>query len=173
MNSRITVTPVKTIIAPKLSLNGPVKKETSSSLDLVGVRETMGKLWLPTYIPPGYELKNTNVKKERAVYLFFDNLSLKSNLTILETPNLVKLNIPPEKHRPVNVHGQTGILVLGMWMQSITATSNEPANWSDEVCLELFYEIEGWVIRLLGTPAKAWSEQELIKIAESMTQYKE
>lgn len=170
MDSTITVTPVLNqeirLPVPFKESDSKIMSETRESLDLSGTRDLMGKLWIPTYLPEGYQLCNIKAIKGHSLNIIFEKLSPKSNLQIMESPKPANLHIMPGKYQSVYVRGQTGYLVKGTWVKGSSGTS-----WQDSISLWLMFNIEDWIVMLNGTPAKAWSEEELIKIAESMKEY--
>lgn len=169
MNDRITITPTQNSQGFKLlskSSSHSFQEEKKESLDLPGIRDWMGKLWVPTYLPAGLVLKNTSAIKEHALHINFERMSPKSILDIMESPKSANLHIPSSTYLSIVVHGQNGFIVRGSWVYT-------PSNmqWQESICLWLTFEIDSWIISLTGIPAKTWSEQELIKIAESMKEY--
>ena len=170
MNNTITITPIlnQNIQYPvsfKQSEHGFLNK-MQVSLDLPNTKKVMGKFWIPTYVPEDYQLTNSNAIKYHSLNLIFKKLSSKSILQIMESPRPANLHIMPDKYQTVTVRGQSCYLVKGTWYKSATTT-----NWGDNLCLWLVFNIEDWIVMLNGIPAKAWSEEELIKIAESMREY--
>lgn len=169
MNNRITINESENIIfkVPSKPPKSGIQMEKKVSLDLREIRDSMGSLWIPTYLPNDYELKNTDAIKGHALHLCFEKQSPKSILIIMESPKPANLHILPNTYKPVTIRGQRGFIVFGGWGKA----SSSRVQWKTSFCLWLIFEINEWIVSLAGVPAKAWSEQELVKVAESIREY--
>jgi hypothetical protein len=169
MNNRIQITSVpnyKTRSTPFQLSKSIVQTGGKESLDLPGIKDWMGRLWIPTYLPDGYELEKTDATREVALHLHFRNPDKKSKLILYESPKPADLHIPHDTYQQVLVRGQTGFLVSGAFVHN-----QNYSKWQESLCLYLVFEIDGWTINLMGLPAKEWSGEELVKIAESLKTY--
>ena len=172
MNS-ISVTP--TDHPPRLEniLESPIqgKRSEKISLDLSEIKALMGKLWIPTYLPFGIELIQTDATKGHDLHICFTNSAFDHSYFIIsESPKSANMHIPMDTYKTVTVRNKSGLIILGNWGLQQNNGAKE-TRWIPSVSTTLLFEIDGWTIMMTGTPAKAWSEEELIKIAESMREY--
>ena len=88
---------------------------------------------------------------------------------------------PPAEQRPVPLAVEQGRIrpsdrvnghfIRGEWLSEKTEDGEVDLAWKDEFALKLMAFEHGCVIRLKGHPASAFSEEELLKIAESLGPY--
>ena len=155
--------------------------------ELDELRETLGYALFPEYIPAGFKLSNIMVSSDRAIFVFGDpveRLLLVYPVPFSREGHLVQ-GIPDSPKRPVDalsditVLGESAHLVRGQWSaETIMLGPGIDANrakWDYDVNLTLFFDFQvseenavGVWIQAMDSPADWITEQELVKIAESI-----
>jgi hypothetical protein len=132
------------------------------------IKNRMGKLWLPAYLPQGYVEASASVGGNWSAWLTYYREGSYAFLMVHELADSVDLRFPENTIEEVPIHDKTAYLVRGGW-------NGNPANWWEswdpdaQVCL--FFEQDGLVFTIYGIKSGDWISEELIKMAESMTPY--
>ncbi|GEM_PF-3365065 len=152
---------------------------TESGLTLDQLKQKMGRLWIPGYIPPGYVFKSASatVGYDAFIQYQFKNSSF---LNISETPRPPiggKPSYPEDKMEAVTVNGYSGYLVHGGWLSVVQSGATLPpvpdtknAVWNDTWMAQLWLNIDGWGVNFLVT-GTGWTDEMLIQIASSLYEY--
>jgi predicted transglutaminase-like cysteine proteinase len=133
------------------------------------VKQRLGKLWLPSYLPAGYKLSSSWLLRDGSVDFVYQK-SLSSDLEILEYSSGGEMEFPEDTVSEVMVNGDLAYLVRGGWTMQGTLP-NRTLTWNNNQALTLYFNLDGWIITVRGFWADSWTEEELIKIAESLTPY--
>jgi hypothetical protein len=150
------------------------KDENKSPIILKGadfetIKSNLGKLYLPTYLPDGFDLSWTQLAKEHSVCLNFYDKILKSRLIIMESMKSAELKCAGGKYSTITIGNNSGYLIKGAWVTY--SHKNTIVTWSENIQLEIIFNLDDWLILLAGAPSKLWNETELIRIAESLKAY--
>ena len=78
------------------------------------------------------------------------------------------MSIPADSVEEVAVNGATGYLVHGTYYRP---TPTSKLVWNIERQVSLFFPLDGWVMEIMTFQPQFWSNEELIKIAESLQPY--
>lgn len=152
---------------------------TESNLTLEQLKQKMGRLWIPGYIPPGFVFKSASAT---VGYDAFINYQLKSSefLNISETPRPPiggKPSYPEDKMEAVTVSGYSGYLVHGGWVNVIQPGTELPtvpdiknAVWNDTWMAQLWLNIDGWGVNFM-VAGTGWTDEMLLQIASSLYEY--
>ncbi len=138
--------------------------ERQVGLGFTEIKNTMGHLFLPTYLPDGFRLIWTLTIKDRELALRFIKDKSHPFLLIIETPNEAQDRALLNKLKRIKIASKDAYIIHGNW---------EPngMNYSEWVSTQLYFNLGDWVIVLQGVPAASWSDEELIKIATSFKEY--
>ena len=133
------------------------------------VKRSLGKLWLPSYLPSGYNLSDSWLLGNAGVDFVYQKI-FSSDLEIVEYRNGGEMEFPENTVKEVMVKGDVAYLVKGgRTMQG--APPNRTFVWNHNQELTLYFSLDGRIITVRGFWADSWTEEELIKIAESLTPY--
>jgi hypothetical protein len=74
--------------------------------------------------------------------------------------------------KPISRGTITGYLIRGCWGATIDPSSGSiNVGWMEDAGLDLVFMRDGQVVNVFGTPTSAFTEEELIKVAESLRPY--
>jgi hypothetical protein len=138
------------------------------SLDTV--KQRMGKLWVPTYLPEGYSLAYTAVNGNWLVYLTYHKTNSIADLYLEIIPGGVDYRYPSGTVEEYMINNNKAYLVRGAWVRTVSGLTYVDT-WLGYKSLNLFFKFDDWVIVLRGEWANSWTREELIKIAESLKAY--
>jgi hypothetical protein len=137
---------------------------TNPGLD--SVKQRMGKLWIPTYLPDGYSLARTYVTGNCGVRLTYQKDDSPNYLCLDELVCSADMRFPAGTVEKVMVSNNQAYLVHGNWINQ-----NGIDIWSNDEALQLYFSLEGWLVGLQGYRSSYWTAEELIKVAESLKAY--
>jgi len=150
-----------------ISSDSPYADLAHYGLDLDTIKQTFGSFLLPAYLPDGYELiADTTVIEARSLLLVFRNSKTHTDLLLTQDVVPSDMKYPTGTVEEVTVRGARAYLVHGNW-----GTYLGERTWRADVSLGLLFQQNRFNIILQGAPARAWTAEELIKIAESLALY--
>lgn len=133
--------------------------------DLTTVKQRMGKLFVPSYLPEGFTLKRVYVSGNwKASLHYMTSTCPQILLQIHMFTNGADFKFPQGTVEKVAVNGNTAYLVTGNWVGYL----DNPVAWEESETLQLMFSLGGLVIDFQGSNAADWTADELIKIAESL-----
>jgi predicted transglutaminase-like cysteine proteinase len=167
----IGVSPVNTIIQFPGGANPSAPRTTTIIYDpsFDEIKQSMGILWLPAYLPDGYKLFDTTLYNGNWVYFTYRKIG-GPGLEIWEYPYSASFSVPEDVVKEVTVNGNKAYLVYGYWAVQGTSPTYTTV-WNNKLFLKLYFSLDGCFITIQGTWVDSWDPQELIKIAESLQPY--
>lgn len=149
---------------------------------LKNVRRFLGNLWLPTYLPVGFDMERievTNTNRDHPDLIFpcnkpEDNVSGQIILTVHRSDAYGHEYVPLEHENfvvAVGIGGKRGFLIRGGWLIELNQDGAvQNAGWNDEHTrrLVLSDEHETQVITLDVIPASLMTEDELVRVGASL-----
>jgi hypothetical protein len=131
---------------------------------------------VPTYLPSGFSYEHAAIRElpDRGVFLTFQAQDSGAVLNIRMLPKGIpaQLQVKEGSSKAVSIGNHQGYLLRGIWgQQQASDGSALKSGWIEDVALQLFFEHSGQVIALVAIPARFITEEELIKVAESLQPY--
>jgi len=156
---------------------------------LLEVKGEAGPLLLPSYLPEGFSYerafvaqrpRDPRVKTKLPPVLIFSGPPGRHG-----THLHISTASPPPKEmwplraelkegafKPISRGTITGYLIRGCWGATIDPSSGSiNVGWMEDAGLDLVFMRDGQVVNVFGTPTSAFTEEELIKVAESLRPY--
>ena len=143
-------------------------KSKNSSLD--EIKQHLGELWLPTFLPLGYTFYFGAAYYSQEIWSLELGFQTEtgSQLLVEETPGVETMQVssfPFGTVEQVTVNNQTAYLV------NYTYAFGNGTSTVFKTALMLLFNQGSLAIRLAVTPADSLAEEQLIKIAESLVEY--
>lgn len=152
------------------------------------VKDEAGSLLMPTYLPQGLSYDQAFVsqphppndrrfKGEPPQELIFSKQGERGThfVSIISSsppPSPLPVKVKEGSFKPVSVDGNPGYVIRGGWGARVDASSGSvDVGWMEDAGLALVFIRDGELARVKGTPASAFTEEELIKVAESLELY--
>jgi hypothetical protein len=134
---------------------------TDASLD--AVKQRVGRLWVPTYLPKGATLMKATATGNWEYSLQYKNL----NIHVYSGG--ADMQFPLGTAEKVTVGTNTGYFIRGQWERN-----GDAYVWNADWPSYLMFSLDGWWFRFEGSlrfESSSLSSEELIKIAESLRPY--
>ena len=147
-------------------------REVASLENLDGILP--GKLLVPGYLPVGYQQMRISVHLGGRVADLIYSGPGQGRLAITIGGSLQPqgLNVKRGYSAPVGIGAADGVLIRGGWVMYVHSSGERSdMSWDPNVALTLIYETDGQLIELSAEPVGKLTEDELIKIAESLQPY--
>lgn len=153
----------------------------SIPVSLKTARRFLGNLWLPNYLPEGFDIDNagvTNSDREHPDLIFLSSKSGKEYgqiiLSVHRAEAYTHEYVPTDyesRVTSVDLDGSSGLMIRGNWVMQLNEDGTiRSAGWDDMYTRRLILRDPtlGQVITLDVIPAQLVTEEELIRIAQSL-----
>lgn len=136
-------------------------------------------LWIPTHLPSGFSIEGAYVQPApvhsgdqdsewTSPRLVFDNGD-GTRLVISANPTEPHTYVGEGSIKSVSIGEGTGYVIRGGWFFSVDRSGTvTEKGWDENIALELKFVRDDRVITIRSSPAAAISEEDLIRIAESL-----
>ena len=143
-----------------------------TGLDFLGIKQVMGALWVPQFLPQGWEIVQTMASPDYMIVLTYNKPGSHGSLVLTEFWKPAELTYPSGNVKEVVVGNAPGYFVYGGWAVIVNSPEQPNATtWKKDNSLNLIFEFEGHNIQLSSTPSGSLTEEELLSIALSLQAY--
>jgi hypothetical protein len=142
-----------------------VGMQSIANLDFAALKQSLGQLWLPEYLPYGLRFQDTSLIQAQSLRVTYSIGNV--ILMITQTPCDVDLKYNKGSTEAISINGHPGYLVRGNW-------EGYPQYWSTRQ-LQIVLNIDGWIVVMSASSGASsslqWTAGELTKVAESLKSY--
>jgi len=161
----------------KLSPDNPIE----GGYPLTEVKGKVGPLLVPSYLPEGLSLESSRVYDFGAMVppcvVFYSSRGIHPKQLHVSIKTLapkerwpLRVQVKPGSFKPISNGTITGYLIRGAWVGIHNGSNPVEVVWADSPIRILFWK-DGQFVEVMGTSAKDFTEEELIKVAESLKPY--
>jgi hypothetical protein len=156
--------------------------QPSPPMLLENARRFLGNLWLPSYLPEGFDMKRaevTNPTRDHPDLIFPNNSPIEGGhghliLTADLAERYTHEYVPADLHEyvePVTVGSRDGVLIRGGWLNVLSEDGViRYSGWDDQHTCKLIIKdtTHNQIITIEARPASLLSTDELLRVAESL-----
>ncbi|MBX3001716.1 MAG: hypothetical protein KF893_24545 [Caldilineaceae bacterium] len=169
-------------MASKELVQGFHNDQPSPPMFLTSARPFLGNLWLPSYLPKGFDIKRaevTNPTRDHPDLIFPSNIHVEGGhghiiLTADYTEKYTHEYVPVHLNdyvELITVRGRDGLLIRGGWLNILSEDGVvRYSGWDDQHTCKLIIKdtTQNQIITLEARPASLVSTDELLRVAESL-----
>ena len=145
-------------------------------MTLAVAKSSKGTVWVPAYLPSGYELSRVNLAPSGEIVMLVyaveeNDTDIHGQLEIVQGGSISPDGVIVKKGYSGGIgiaFGRHGHIIRGHWVPTVHRNGAVDIAWNADPSVTLFFEKTDELVLMRGEPAALWPDQELVNVAKSL-----